>query len=383
MAPQVKKAKTAFLYYQSDQLQKIRGELGPTASMGDAMTEVRYICDCWCVALQPLLWLFGRSYIVILVFSRVSHGAFCLELPALALQLANRWRMLPDSGRMPYMELEKADRERFRIEAEAADAAALAAQEERRQNMQVQEGEGHASRGARQKIQAEREAKEAERERRRQQREANMDPEEMEERRLEKQRLRQEADERRKKRQAEENALAKQHKKLDKEQAKKASQRLEYLLKQSSIFSKLRGADGSTLAEASETTEKKKKEGPAHIHGEGSNAGSDEAEEEEEAEEHIFLSQQPSCIKFGKLKPYQLESLNWMIHLSERGLNGILADEMGLGAFDLCLKFPTFVVLMRLTIVVLFPFLGTQARPCRVFQSSPITTNTDKSMGRT
>eukprot|EP00980_Cylindrotheca_fusiformis_P022389 scaffold9267_cov168-Cylindrotheca_fusiformis.AAC.1 len=39
----------------------------------------------------------------------------------------------------------------------------------------------------------------------------------------------------------------------------------------------------------------------------------------------------PSCIKFGKLKPYQLESLNWMIHLAEKGLNGILADEMGLG----------------------------------------------------
>ncbi|OEU07162.1 SNF2_N-domain-containing protein, partial [Fragilariopsis cylindrus CCMP1102] len=31
------------------------------------------------------------------------------------------------------------------------------------------------------------------------------------------------------------------------------------------------------------------------------------------------------------LKPYQLESLNWMIHLAEKGLNGILADEMGLG----------------------------------------------------
>lgn len=40
MPLQVKKAKTAFLYYQSDQLQKIRMELGPETSMGDAMTEV-------------------------------------------------------------------------------------------------------------------------------------------------------------------------------------------------------------------------------------------------------------------------------------------------------------------------------------------------------
>ena len=36
-----------------------------------------------------------------------------------------------------------------------------------------------------------------------------------------------------------------------------------------------------------------------------------------------------SCAKFGTLKPNQLEDLNWMIHLAEKGLNGILTDEMG------------------------------------------------------
>jgi hypothetical protein len=41
MAPQVKKAKTAFMFYQADQLAKIRAELGGTTSMGEAMTEVR------------------------------------------------------------------------------------------------------------------------------------------------------------------------------------------------------------------------------------------------------------------------------------------------------------------------------------------------------
>eukprot|EP00977_Amphora_coffeiformis_P010110 scaffold2357_cov167-Amphora_coffeaeformis.AAC.18 len=40
MAPIVRKVKTAFLFYQSENLQKIRGELGPQASMGEAMTEV-------------------------------------------------------------------------------------------------------------------------------------------------------------------------------------------------------------------------------------------------------------------------------------------------------------------------------------------------------
>lgn len=61
------------------------------------------------------------------------------------------------------------------------------------------------------------------------------------------------------------------------------------------------------------------------------------------------LVRQPSCIVGGQmrcplfgtmvslgvntcyLRPYQLEGLNWMAHLTEHGINGILADEMGLG----------------------------------------------------
>ncbi|GMH92811.1 hypothetical protein TL16_g12458, partial [Triparma laevis f. inornata] len=35
--------------------------------------------------------------------------------------------------------------------------------------------------------------------------------------------------------------------------------------------------------------------------------------------------------KESKMRPYQLEGLNWMIRLQEHGVNGILADEMGLG----------------------------------------------------
>ena len=40
---------------------------------------------------------------------------------------------------------------------------------------------------------------------------------------------------------------------------------------------------------------------------------------------------QPSSLTGGKLTGYQLDGLNWLISLYERGLNGILADEMGLG----------------------------------------------------
>lgn len=42
------------------------------------------------------------------------------------------------------------------------------------------------------------------------------------------------------------------------------------------------------------------------------------------------LTEQPSTVT-GKMRPYQLEGLNFLIGLFERGLNGILADEMGLG----------------------------------------------------
>eukprot|EP00923_Selenidium_pygospionis_P045656 GHVN01078873.1.p1 GENE.GHVN01078873.1~~GHVN01078873.1.p1 ORF type:complete len:913 (+),score=165.91 GHVN01078873.1:262-3000(+) len=46
---------------------------------------------------------------------------------------------------------------------------------------------------------------------------------------------------------------------------------------------------------------------------------------------HTRLIVQPALITGGKLKPYQMEGLNWLINLHEGGLNGILADEMGLG----------------------------------------------------
>jgi hypothetical protein len=44
MAPQVRKAKTAFLFFQADKLALIKKELN--LSMGDAMTEVRIIQTC-------------------------------------------------------------------------------------------------------------------------------------------------------------------------------------------------------------------------------------------------------------------------------------------------------------------------------------------------
>ncbi|KAK7202019.1 DNA-dependent ATPase [Novymonas esmeraldas] len=44
----------------------------------------------------------------------------------------------------------------------------------------------------------------------------------------------------------------------------------------------------------------------------------------------LHLTETPSYIR-GKLRPYQLEGVNWLLGLFSRGVNGILADEMGLG----------------------------------------------------
>ena len=41
--------------------------------------------------------------------------------------------------------------------------------------------------------------------------------------------------------------------------------------------------------------------------------------------------QQPPNLVGGKLMPYQIEGLQWLISLWENGISGILADEMGLG----------------------------------------------------
>lgn len=241
---------------------------------------------------------------------------------------------MSDNEREPYETLEAQDRQRFDVESAQADAEASAQLERRHLLQTVQEGETHASRGARAKVDLLRDEKA----KRQQQRLEEMDPEELAAREEAAQAKRMETEQRRQEKRAQQQEVARQHKKLDKEESKKAAQRLEYLLKQSSIFAKLQGggkahASGggggggggtaaATAASASSSVH--------HIHTEGSNEDDDD-EEELEGEEHVFLTKQPNCIKFGQMKPYQLEGLNWMIHLSEKGLNGILADEMGLG----------------------------------------------------
>ena len=148
---------------------------------------------------------------------------------------------------------------------------------------------------------------------------------------------------------------------LRQQRAASAKRRLEFLLKQSNIFShfgrvkedtaryglvnksqvvassgKDDGNDETSnsqqqpLADDSERTSSRRMKLAASAS--GSDAADIDQEELEEADEHeaTYLTKQPATLSFGKMRPYQLEGLNWMIRLQENGVNGILADEMGL-----------------------------------------------------
>jgi SWI/SNF-related matrix-associated actin-dependent regulator of chromatin subfamily A member 5 len=98
------------------------------------------------------------------------------------------------------------------------------------------------------------------------------------------------------------------------------------LLKQAEVFQHFAPV-------AASAGEKKKKRGR---HG-GQRTEEQEDEEllrDEEQEGEMAghrLQVQPSIIGHGIMREYQIQGLNWLIHLYDNGINGILADEMGLG----------------------------------------------------
>ena len=113
-------------------------------------------------------------------------------------------------------------------------------------------------------------------------------------------------------------------------------ERLKFLLKQTEIFAHfLIGgkAEDGTKNKKSEKGSKRKSISLSN----NNNANNidllseDENDLYEQEKEITRLYSQPSILVGGKLTNYQLDGLNWIISLYERGLNGILADEMGLG----------------------------------------------------
>lgn len=119
---------------------------------------------------------------------------------------------------------------------------------------------------------------------------------------------------------------------LRQEKAAQAKKRLEFLLSQSDIFKHF-GNVKEESAKYGITTASSTSTKSTTAVGRREAMSADDADNLEEADEHdaTFLTQQPTTLAFGKMRPYQLEGLNWMIRLQEHGVNGILADEMGLG----------------------------------------------------
>ena len=123
-----------------------------------------------------------------------------------------------------------------------------------------------------------------------------------------------------------------------KDKADQAKRRLEFLLKQSNIFSHFGQVKQDQARYGIKSGEKTTPASEAAAGGSNSSSRRDSAgkveevtaEDLEEADTHqaTFLTTQPTTLGFGKMRQYQLEGLNWMIRLQENGVNGILADEV-------------------------------------------------------
>lgn len=113
---------------------------------------------------------------------------------------------------------------------------------------------------------------------------------------------------------------------------KDREKRLKFLLKQTEIFAHFlvnNKVEDTSQSQSKSNTRKRSisKKGGIDL----MSNKKDEQDLEMDAKEITRLYFQPSILTGGKLTDYQLDGLNWLISLYERGLNGILADEMGLG----------------------------------------------------
>lgn len=124
-----------------------------------------------------------------------------------------------------------------------------------------------------------------------------------------------------------ESIIAERQENIRQEKATQAKRRLEFLLKQSNIFSHFGQVKQDQAKYGIKTTAKKDDSASNRRQ-----SVEDEQTELTEVDTHqaTYLSSQPTTLGFGQMRPYQLEGLNWMIRLQENGVNGILADEVSI-----------------------------------------------------
>ncbi|KAH9475113.1 Lymphoid-specific helicase [Psilocybe cubensis] len=121
--------------------------------------------------------------------------------------------------------------------------------------------------------------------------------------------------------------------------------RLQFVLDRSAVFSTIlkNRMDEEKARQAALQAEKRKEQtgkkrgrsavqsSPKGKRKKGANGNAVPIEEPEVEDGEGAVFQQPALITGAKLKPYQLEGLQWMVSLDQNGISGILADEMGLG----------------------------------------------------
>lgn len=116
---------------------------------------------------------------------------------------------------------------------------------------------------------------------------------------------------------------------LRKERSAQAKKRLEYLLQQGgNIFSHFGRVKEDTAKYGIKRADRKEGERTTRRPLDDNDDEEEASEALEEADEHeaTRLTAQPATLGYGKMRPYQIEGLNWMIRLQENGVNGILAD---------------------------------------------------------
>ena len=118
---------------------------------------------------------------------------------------------------------------------------------------------------------------------------------------------------------------AEQKKELKKMKGRSMDEKLKFLLEQAEKYTQTMLTEH--FEESKKTPTKRKKKG-----GKESKRRSHLQDDSDPDQQYVLtrLIAQPSKLT-GELRPYQLDGLNWMINLYEKGLSGILADEMGLG----------------------------------------------------
>ncbi|KAG6972374.1 hypothetical protein JG688_00004009 [Phytophthora aleatoria] len=253
-----------------------------------------------------------------------------VELGSISKEISARWAQLSAGEREEFVELAVQDKKRYDEECRARDKEVERERARKREEM-YGAVEGKRERKKTRVVSEETRPK--------------RQPRELSERQLEAKKLRQEIRQQEIDERDELKAEEKRQKEaLAQKKSEIASARLKYLLSQSDIFAhfsgqvkkgKTKGAvldadeDAETGEESAEDTDSKKGKGK----GKKKNKKREDDEDELDSSHHVGvrITQQPSVIKFGTMRAYQLEGLSWMVNLAHQGINGILADEMGLG----------------------------------------------------